>query len=68
MRKVYQTESERIEADLQRIREMDAYWKTLTYEQQHEWRVIALAKYGESDWRLTHNAKAIAFEASKNDN
>jgi hypothetical protein len=68
MRKVYQTESERIEADLQRIRDMDAYWKTLTNEQHNEWRAIALAKYGESDWRLSHNAKALAFEASKNNN
>jgi len=47
---------------------MDAYWKTLTNEQHNEWRAIALAKYGESDWRLSHNAKALAFEASKNNN
>jgi len=47
---------------------MDAYWETLTIEQQIKWREIALEKYGESDWRLTHNAKGLALKASKADN
>jgi len=60
--------SKNVDLDLQRIIDMDAYWETLTIEQQIKWREIALEKYGESDWRLTHNAKSLALKASKADN